>query len=208
MMMAMVMIGSTNAVEAATSEFNAQAHGSVMQSGACGAQAKFKFYSDGMVYIYGSGKMYEETMGFALNESVREVYIEETITSIGSGEFAACSNLRKATIKNKDITFGNGAFVECPNVVLYAEAGSTAEAYAKKQGLSFVAVVTAVKGDLDGNSKVELADAQTTLKAALKITTLDATANKAADVNGDGQVNLSDAQMILKYALKIINSFS
>lgn len=63
-------------------------------------------------------------------------------------------------------------------------------------------------GDVNGNNKVDLGDAQLVLKSALKITTLDSAKSKKADVNVDGQVNLTDAQLVLKYALKIINSFS
>lgn len=63
------------------------------------------------------------------------------------------------------------------------------------------------KDDVDENGKVELADAQLALKAALKIITLDEKASKAADVTGNGKVELADAQLILKYALKIIKTF-
>lgn len=58
-------------------------------------------------------------------------------------------------------------------------------------------------GDVDGNKSVELKDAQLTLKAALKIKSLDAVGTLAADVDGNGSVELRDAQLILKAALKI-----
>lgn len=60
------------------------------------------------------------------------------------------------------------------------------------------------KGDIDANGSVDLADAQTTLKAALKIITLDDSQKAIADVDGEEGVSLSDAQLILKAALKII----
>lgn len=62
-------------------------------------------------------------------------------------------------------------------------------------------------GDANNDNKVDLIDAQLTLKDALKIAPLDAESKAAIDVNGDGKVDLTDAQLILKYALKIINSF-
>lgn len=61
-----------------------------------------------------------------------------------------------------------------------------------------------VCGDVDGDGKVTLADAQMTLKAALKLTTLDEKKETIADVDENGSVNLSDAQLILKIALKLI----
>lgn len=51
--------------------------------------------------------------------------------------------------------------------------------------------------------EVRKADAQLTLKAALKIDTLTPEQTKAADVNKDNSITLADAQKILKVALKI-----
>ena len=61
-----------------------------------------------------------------------------------------------------------------------------------------------VTGDLDGNGKIDLSDAQMVLKAALKIMVLDESGRKKADINRDGKVTLADAQLVLKMALKII----
>lgn len=58
-------------------------------------------------------------------------------------------------------------------------------------------------GDLDGNAVIELADAQMTLKGALKIRELDEVQTKAADVDNSGDIELADAQKILKTALLI-----
>lgn len=73
---------------------------------------------------------------------------------------------------------------------------------------SLYAVVQAVdsvmRGDVNKDEKVDLSDAQMTLKAALKIANLSESEVKAADVDNNGKVELSDAQTILKAALKII----
>lgn len=61
-----------------------------------------------------------------------------------------------------------------------------------------------VKGDANGDKQVTLADAQATLKAALKIIKTEEIDAVAADVDGKEGITLSDAQMILKAALKII----
>lgn len=58
-------------------------------------------------------------------------------------------------------------------------------------------------GDVNLDGKVNLSDAQTTLKAALGITSIDGISKKAADINQDGKVNLGDAQLTLKVALGI-----
>lgn len=61
-----------------------------------------------------------------------------------------------------------------------------------------------VKGDANGDKQVTLADAQVTLKAALKIIKTEEIDAVAADVDGKEGIALADAQMILKAALKII----
>lgn len=58
-------------------------------------------------------------------------------------------------------------------------------------------------GDVDGNQQINLNDAQITLKAALRIITLENKALQAADLGGDGLVSLEDARNILSVALKI-----
>lgn len=59
-------------------------------------------------------------------------------------------------------------------------------------------------GDVDGDDKVTLTDAQMVLKAALKIESFDETQIEAADVDQNGRITLEDAQRVLKAALKII----
>ena len=60
------------------------------------------------------------------------------------------------------------------------------------------------KGDLNGNGKVEIDDAQTVLNDYVEVisgekSTLTAEQLKAADVNGDNIVSIDDAQFILNY---------
>ena len=61
-----------------------------------------------------------------------------------------------------------------------------------------------IMGDVNGDSSVDLADANMVLKAALKIIPLTEDQKKAADVDGKSGVDLADANMVLKAALKII----
>ena len=65
----------------------------------------------------------------------------------------------------------------------------------------------ALMGDLDGDGKITLKDAQTTLKAALNLLGLDNGQKQAADVNEDGKVDLKDAQLILKRSLNLIGTW-
>lgn len=62
-----------------------------------------------------------------------------------------------------------------------------------------------MKGDANCDKTITLADAQLTLKAALKIENLKGNGLKAADVDGKEGITLADAQLILKVALRIIS---
>lgn len=59
------------------------------------------------------------------------------------------------------------------------------------------------KGDVTGDAKVTLADAQLVLKAALNLASLNDNQKKAADIDGNDRIELKDAQMILKVALNL-----
>lgn len=60
-----------------------------------------------------------------------------------------------------------------------------------------------IKGDVNGDTKVNAADARLALRAASRLETLSETAFKAADVNGDGKVNAADARTILRVASRL-----
>ena len=60
-------------------------------------------------------------------------------------------------------------------------------------------------GDVDGNGKVESADARLALRASVKLENIKSgTAKfKAADVNKDGKIGSDDARKILRVSVKL-----
>ena len=62
-------------------------------------------------------------------------------------------------------------------------------------------------GDLNGDGKVNTADAVVVLKSSAGMITLDEKQNLAGDTNHDGKVNTADAVLILKYAAGMITEF-
>lgn len=61
-------------------------------------------------------------------------------------------------------------------------------------------LVRTVRGDVNGDGKVNAVDARWILQAASGERTLSAEQNAAADVNGDGKINAVDARWILQVA--------
>ena len=62
-------------------------------------------------------------------------------------------------------------------------------------------------GDVDGNAKIDAADALLVLKAAVKKITLTEEQTTAGDVDATGNLDASDALMILQYAVGLRDTF-
>ena len=70
-----------------------------------------------------------------------------------------------------------------------------------------IEILEVLYGDVNGDGKINVIDANMVRKAAAKMISLDENQKLAADVSGDGKVNVIDANLIRKYAAKIINVF-
>lgn len=64
-----------------------------------------------------------------------------------------------------------------------------------------------LKGDVNGDSRVNTNDSTELLKANAELTELSDIAKASADVNGDGKITTSDAVRILQYAAEQISEF-
>lgn len=64
-----------------------------------------------------------------------------------------------------------------------------------------------IKGDVNGDGKVDTTDARLTLQHAVGKISLNASQQSAGDVNSDGKVDTTDARLILQYAVGKITKF-
>lgn len=62
-------------------------------------------------------------------------------------------------------------------------------------------------GDVDGNEKIEAADALMILKNVVKLTTLTAEQEKVADVDNNEKIEAADALLVLKKVVNLIDKF-
>ncbi|MBQ7874699.1 MAG: dockerin type I repeat-containing protein [Oscillospiraceae bacterium] len=62
-------------------------------------------------------------------------------------------------------------------------------------------------GDLNGDEKINVLDANLVRRYAAELEELDKKKLAAADVNGDGKVNVLDANLIRRFAAKLISNF-
>ena len=141
---------------------------------------------------------------------------------IDGDAFAFCSNLEDVYILRGNTriypnTFYNDA-VSNPQLheiiehylfygTIHGYRGSTAQEYAEeyKCNFEYLSYLDKDAGDLDGDSKVTVADAQLALREYTTATvaggksTLTFQQRKNGDINRDGAVGVEDAQLILKY---------
>ncbi len=100
----------------------------------------------------------------------------------------------KATVTNNN---GNGKIATGAKVTVTSSDGKT-----KYDEFDVV-----VKGDINGDGKVDRLDSTVIKKAISDVEKLDGVYNSAADVNDDGKINSLDSMLILKYRADRIADF-
>ena len=153
---------------------------------------------------------------FSYDPKLINVIVPASVKKIERFGFYLCEHLKSITILNPDCEIYDLDATIC-NTVARHKAGitdgairgyenSTAQQYAEKNTYPFevMAADELLRGDCNGNWKVENTDAQAVLvayTAALSDDSIDLTdpQKKACDINGDGKADVADAQFILLY---------
>lgn len=84
---------------------------SAATSGTCGDNAMWVLDESGTLTISGTGDMWDYS--FCFNENIKNVVIEDNITSVGSFAFEGCYELANATIGKNVNKIGRSAFLRC-----------------------------------------------------------------------------------------------
>ncbi len=87
------------------------AYREALYSGTCGDNVAWKLYDDGVLYIYGEGTVADGFGGYS--SQIKEVYIEDGVTSIGYEAFWYCTSLKSITIPDSVTSIGDYAFYGC-----------------------------------------------------------------------------------------------
>ena len=112
----------------------------------CGKNARWSFDAEkGELTVSGSGDMddYSDTNKApwdSQKDSIKSVYIENGITSIGEYAFSGCSSLTSITIPVSVTQIGDGAFYNCTNLTVKCYKNSAAYNYAVSNDISYVLI--------------------------------------------------------------------
>ncbi len=83
----------------------------VVDTGVCGDNVTWILYSDGKLVISGEGAIAENS--FRRSAEIKNVIIEDGVTSIGDYAFWCCDNLTDVVIPDSVTSIGEGALMEC-----------------------------------------------------------------------------------------------
>ncbi len=99
------------------SESNVTFNASSLVSGECGDNCEFVLDCDNVLVISGTGDMkdyeYAGTPWYNYSNDIKEIIIEDGVTSIGVYAFYYCQKLTSVTIPDSVKTIGNYAFMTC-----------------------------------------------------------------------------------------------
>ncbi|MDE6832626.1 MAG: leucine-rich repeat protein [Ruminococcus sp.] len=148
------------------------------------------------------------------NMKAESVTIPENVETIGESAFICCSNLQKVTILNPECNIWKNSYVftnePLENVYKGTICGyenSTAQAYAEKYGRKFVSLGKAPEketcsGDMNGDNKVNIADAVLLQSYILEKQELTEEQYKNADITGDGFVDSFDMVLMRRIIIE------
>ena len=161
-----------------------------------------RWRKDGSVLtVYGSGTMETHasmiffTVTYPWGDDVTEVILGENV-KLGMGSLTYCEGVEKITVLNKSATLSMiKSYLPSDNsFTLYGFSGSTAQTFADRNSVPFVAIGDTGDANLDG--RVDIDDATAIQKYLAKLVTFGSGQLSAADVNCDGTVNILDATAI------------
>lgn len=142
---------------------------------------------------------------FGLCNSLTSVTLHDGIQSIGWRAFRDCTSLTEIVIP-RETTIDDTAFEGAnPELVMYGYTNSPAQAFAKENSITFVAL-DVVKGDMSGDGVVDINDVTDIQKLMISDEELTEEQISLADVDGDGIVCVRDATYIQKYLAGIVDT--
>ena len=139
------------------------------------AEVTWKLSEDGTLTISGTGSMVNYSSGYSVpwypqRESIKNIIIENGVTSIGNNAFYGCKALTSLTIPNNVTSIGYNAFGNCTGLTSITIPNSITSigrsAFYKCSALTSITIPNSVTniGDYGGDYAFELCSALTSIK--------------------------------------------
>lgn len=154
---------------------------------------------------------------FSYCRGLESVVFEEGVTELYDYAVVGCNSLKSVTLSSTMEKIGLRAFAEDVQLedVYFNGTQEEWEAIEIAEGnepllnatIHFVEPEVKIKGDIDGDGKINSSDALQILKHSVGSELLTEENFKCADVDSDGVVNSSDALLVLQYAVGKITEF-
>lgn len=161
-------------------------------------------------YTVPNGVTTIDPSAFCFANNLKSITLADTVSSIADDAFELCTALESIVIP-KSITYiaDYNIFFDCEAIVIYGEAGSYAEEYARTHGIPFAeglnppdSGVTIIQtGDINCDGKLNSRDVAVLQKFLLGMQELVTEEQMLADYNKDGKVNSRDIAAIQKKLL-------
>lgn len=151
---------------------------------------------------------YLDEFAFSCCTGLTSVTVPDSVMRIGKYVFYQCANLNSISIGESVTSIDEYAFEGCSALTIIGYTGSAAEAYANEHGFTFIALPNnAIKGDVNEDGAVTIADATMLQQFLAEFIELDLTDEKTfrqVDKNEDGYVNIRDVTEIQRQVAELI----
>lgn len=144
--------------------------------------------------------------GFDGCTGLTSVTIPKNVKQIKWQSFFECLELESVIIENDEVEITNPAFKGIDKLIIYANIGSTAEAYAKENEIQFSDLVLVTPAPTETPTSTPVATPTPTPftpPADIPMPTGTETSETLGDVNNDKMINSTDALLVLRHAAKI-----
>ena len=146
-----------------------------------------------------------DTYAFYACEGLTNIDIPKNVYSLKRMSFAYCKNLKKVTVYGEKTFLDDEAFTASKSVEILCKPDSNAEAFARKNNVTYKYIDDFIKGDINGDKKITATDMLIMKKKLIGISMVKENEINVLDLNGDKKFSISDLLIMKRIIIGIKN---